>query len=329
MPHSFLNGFHSAYSVWYKITFWSISAVLYCLLGLYGSLHAPGVFTRSVTIKIKKGESVPIISQRLYDLGVIRSQFLFRLYLRYTQKDRALKKGQYIFEPYMSEAYIADAIFKGFGIYYRVFIPEGYTNLRIAETLQKYDFFEKDEVILPPEGRLYPDTYKIEGGTLYSGFLSLMKENMEKNLKEAWAKRIPNLYLKTPEEVLIAASIIEKETNIQHEKHLISGVIMNRLKRGLKLQMDPTTIYGITKRGVLDRPLKLSDLKRKDPYNTYHIKGLPPTPICNPGKRSLEAAVNPVWTSSLFYVATGRGGHAFAETYDQHVQNIKMAKAQS
>lgn len=328
MPHSFLNGFHNAYNPWYKRVFWSISSVLYCLLGLYGSIHAPGVFPHSVTIKIKSGESVPSISQNLYDLGVIRSKFLFNLYLRYTHKDRALKKGQYVFEPYMSQAYIADAIFKGFGIYYKIFIPEGYTNLRIAETVEKYDFFERDTISLPPEGRLYPDTYKIEGGTSYSAFFKMMQEKMEEELEKSWKKRAPNLYFKTPEEVLIVASIIEKETNIQHEKHLISGVIMNRLKKGIKLQMDPTTIYGLSKRGILGRPLKLSDLKGKNAFNTYHIKGLPPTPICNPGKKSLDAAVNPVWTSHLFYVATGQGGHAFSATYEQHVENIKMAKSQ-
>ncbi|OFW70240.1 MAG: hypothetical protein A2977_00785 [Alphaproteobacteria bacterium RIFCSPLOWO2_01_FULL_45_8] len=327
MPHSFLNGFHNAYNVWYKTTFWGISAVLYCLLGLYGSMHSPGPFSHSVILKVRKGETVPVISQHLYDLGLIRSKFLFSVYLRYTQKDRALKKGQYVFEPYMSEAYIADAIYKGFGIYYRIFIPEGYTNLRIAENIQKYSFLEKDKFRLPPEGMLYPDTYKIEGGTTYSSFISLMQNNMEKNLKEAWQKRVPNLYFKTPEDVLIVASIIEKETNIPHEKHLIAGVIMNRLKRGIKLQMDPTTIYGITKTGVLGRPLKLSDLKRKNAFNTYYISGLPPTPICNPGKSSLEAAVNPVWTSHLFYVATGRGGHAFAETHEHHLRNIEAFRS--
>ena len=327
MPHSFLNGFHRAYSAWYKATFWAISAVLYCLLGLYGSMHSPGLFSHSVVLKVRRGESVPVISQHLYDLGLIRSKFLFSVYLRYTHKDRALKKGQYVFEPYMPEAHIADAIFKGFGIYYRVFIPEGYTNLRIAETIQQYDFFEKDEFVLPSEGWLYPDTYKVEGGTTYSSFLDLMQQNMEKNLKGVWNKRPPNLYFKTPEEILIVASIIEKETNIPHEKHLIAGVIMNRLKKGIKLQMDPTTIYGITKMGVLGRPLKLSDLRRKDNFNTYHINGLPPTPICNPGKLSLEAAVSPVWTSHLFYVATGRGGHAFAETHDHHLRNVEAFRA--
>ena len=322
MPHSFLNGFHRAYSHWYKITFWVISLVLYCLLGLYGSMHSPGTFSQSEILKVKQGESVPVISQHLYDLGLIRSKFLFSMYLRFTQKDRSLKKGQYVFEPYMPQAYIADAIFRGFGIYYRVFIPEGYTNLRIVETIQRYDFFEKDTFTLPQEGWLYPDTYKVEGGTTYSSFITLMRKNMEENLKEVWNKRPPNLYFKTPEEILIVASIIEKETNIPHEKHLIAGVIMNRLKKGIKLQMDPTTIYGLSKMGVLGRPLTLSDLKTKNPFNTYYIQGLPPTPICNPGKLSLKAAVEPVWTSHLFYVATGRGGHAFAETQEQHLRNV-------
>lgn len=326
MPHSFLNGFHKAYSNWYKITFWGISLVLYCLLGLYGAVHAPGPFSHSVVFKVKKGQTAPVISKNLYDLGVIRSKFLFSLYLRYTQKDRNLKKGQYVFEPHVSQAYVAESILKGFGIYYRVFIPEGYTNLRISELIQRYDFFERDEFVLPSEGRLYPDTYKVEGGETYSSFLNMMQQNMKKNLERAWSKRAPNLYLKTPEEALIVASIIEKETNIPHEKHLIAGVIANRLKKGIKLQMDPTTIYGMNRRGVLDRPLKLSDLKRKDEFNTYYIKGLPPTPICNPGKLSLEAAVTPVWTSHLFYVATGKGGHAFAETHEHHLRNIETLR---
>lgn len=290
-------------------------------------MHAPGPFSHSAILKVKKGEPVPVISQHLYKLGLIRSQFLFGIYLRFTQKDRSLKKGQYVFEPYMSQAYIADAIFRGFGIYYRIFIPEGYTNLRIAETIQRYDFFEKDGFELPQEGWLYPDTYKVEGGTTYSSFIHLMQKNMEMHLKEAWNKRAPNLYFKTPEDILIVASIIEKETNIPHEKHLIAGVIMNRLKKGIKLQMDPTTIYGLNKMGTLGRPLKLSDLKDKSPFNTYYIKGLPPTPICNPGKLSLKAAVDPVWTSHLFYVATGKGGHAFAETHEHHLKNIEAFRA--
>jgi UPF0755 protein len=317
---------HKSYSLWYKSTFWILSIALYLLLGLYGHMHSKGPFSHSVTLKIQKGESVLSISKKLYELGLVRSQLFFRLYLLYTQKDRNIKKGAYVFEPYTSEAYVADSLFKGLGIYYRVFIPEGFTNWRIAERIKKYSFFDQDKFKLPSEGMLYPDTYKVEGGMSDSSFISLMHENMKKALDQVWKSRASNLYFSTAQEVLIAASLIEKETRVNSERPLIAGVIVNRLKKVMRLQIDPTTIYGITKTGLLGRPLTLKDLKIQNKFNTYRMKGLPETPICNPGKSALEAAANPKETNHIFYVATGKGGHSFAEHYHEHLTNIKVFK---
>lgn len=310
----------------YKTSFFVITLGLYSLLGLYGHMHSRGNFTHSAILQVANGESLPQISQKLYKMGLIRSQFLFNLYIRYTQKDRSLKRGRYVFEPYASESYIAESIFRGFGMYYRVFLPEGYTTLHMLNTIKKYKFFEQDKFVSPKEGELYPDTYKVEGGTTYSSFIDLMKSRMRTAIEKAWNNRQSGLYFKTPEEMLIAASLVEKETFLKTERSVIAGIIINRLRKGMRLQVDPSVIYGMTKTGLLGRPLNRQDLKKVTPYNTYRKKGLPPTPICNPGDKSLMAAANPTSTNHLYYVATGKGGHHFAEAYDQHLKNIKSFK---
>lgn len=310
----------------YKLSFFVLALSLYGILGIYGHMHSKGPFTHSVTIKVSNGESLPQISQKLYDMGLIRSKFLFNLYIRCTQKDRSLKKGRYVFEPYASESHVADSIFRGFGMYYRVFLPEGFTTLHMINSIKKYRFFEKDKFTEPKEGELYPDTYKVEGGTSYSSFIRLMKDRMKSAVQKAWSGRKANLYFKTPEEMLIAASLIEKETFLKTERPVIAGVIINRLKKNMRLQIDPSVIYGITKTGLLGRPLTRKDLKKVTPYNTYRKKGLPPTPICNPGEKSLLAAANPAPTDHMYYVATGKGGHHFAEDYNKHLQNVKSFK---
>lgn len=310
----------------HKSLFFGVFALFYVVLGLYGRMHTKGPYNQSVTIKIRQGDNLQMISKQLHDLGLIRSPFLFNLYVRYTQRDRSLKKGQYVFTPHTSEAKVAEAIFKGMGMYYRVFLPEGYTTLRMLQSIQKYRFFEKDAFKKPDEGTLFPDTYRVEGGTKYSDFIQLMETRMKEAIATAWKKRENGLYFKTPQEMLIAASLIEKETFLKTERPVIASVIVNRLRKGMRLQIDPTVIYGLSKTGLLGRPLTRKDLKIITPYNTYRKKGLPPTPICNPGMKSLLAAADPANTNHIYYVATGKGGHNFSRHYEDHLRNIKVMK---
>lgn len=323
-----LRDFHRIYSVQAKFLFLSVAALLYFLLGVYGHMHTQGPSTEASFFRVRRGESVHAISQNLYDQGLIKSPFLFKIYLTIKRRDRSLQKGLYLFEPHTSPAHISASILGGFGISYMVNIQEGLTNQQILETLNTFDFLEKDEFDAPPEGMLFPDTYKIEGGTPYSAFLGRMFHRMNEVLETVWANRAPDLHLKTPEEVLVLASIIEKETRIPSERALIAGVFINRLQKGMKIQSDPTTIYGLTNgNGKLDRPLLLKDLNHRSNYNTYWITGLPPTPICNPGLAALQAAAHPAKTKHLFFVADGvTGGHIFAENYKDHLKNIEMVR---
>jgi UPF0755 protein len=170
---------------------------------------------------------------------------------------------------------------------------------------------------------LAPDTYEVERGSSRADLVGRMAQVQERRLAEAWAERQPELPIGSPEEALILASIIEKETGVAEERETVAGVFVNRLRRGMRLQTDPTVIYGITEgRGALGRGIRASELRAPTPWNTYVIDGLPPTPIANPSEASLRAAVDPEETSYVFFVADGTGGHAFAETLDEHNANV-------
>jgi peptidoglycan lytic transglycosylase G len=206
---------------------------------------------------------------------------------------------------------------------YRVALAEGVTSWQVVEALKAMDVLDGDVPERPAEGMLAPDSYEIVPGTQRVALLEQMQEAQEKRVSEAWEKRQPGLPLASPEEMLILASIIEKETGLPQERRQVASVFVNRLERGMRLQTDPTVIYGVTKgEGVLGRGLRQSELRNATPWNTYVIQGLPPTPIANPGRASLEAAVDPEVTDFVFFVADGTGGHAFAETLEEHNRNV-------
>ena len=206
---------------------------------------------------------------------------------------------------------------------YRVAVPEGLTSWQIVEGLRAADFLSGEIAEVPPEGMLAPDTFEVRRGQDRQEIIDQMIETQEQILAEAWANRQDGLPLASPEEVLILASIIEKETSVPEERRQVSSVFVNRLNRGMRLQTDPTVIYGITEgRGVLGRGIRASELRAETPWNTYVIDGLPPTPIANPGRAAIEAAVNPDGSPYLFFVADGTGGHAFAETLEEHNRNV-------
>ncbi len=206
---------------------------------------------------------------------------------------------------------------------YRVTLAEGVTSWQVVEALKRADFLSGEVAAVPPEGSLAPDSYEVEKGSDRAGLIARMTEAQTAVLAELWAARVEGLPYDTPEEALIMASIVEKETGIADERPQVASVFVNRLDRGMRLQTDPTVIYGITNgEGVLGRGLRQSELRRETPYNTYVIDGLPPTPVANPGRLSIEAALNPATTNFVFFVADGTGGHAFAETLEQHNENV-------
>lgn len=206
---------------------------------------------------------------------------------------------------------------------YRVLAAEGVTSWQVTEALKGAEFLTGELAEVPPEGSLAPDSYEVRKGDTVESLIARMQEAQKSNLEQAWLVRDPETPLKTREEALILASIIEKETGLAEERPQVASVFVNRLNQGMLLQTDPTVIYGITLgQGSLGRGLRRSELDRETPYNTYKIKGLPPTPIANPGKAAIEAVLNPADTDFIFFVADGTGGHAFAKTLDEHNANV-------
>lgn len=220
-----------------------------------------------------------------------------------------------------------DAVAEG-DLRFRVTVAEGVTSWQVAESLKRADFLAGEVGERPPEGSLAPDSYEVDKGADRAALIAEMQARQARVLAELWASRAPDAPYATPEEALIMASIVEKETGIPEERRQVASVFVNRLERGMRLQTDPTVIYGVTRgEGVLGRGLRQSELRRETPYNTYVIDGLPPTPIANPGRASIEAALNPDSTPYLFFVADGTGGHAFAETLAEHNENVARWRA--
>jgi UPF0755 protein len=206
---------------------------------------------------------------------------------------------------------------------YRVALAEGVTSWQVVEELKSVDLLSGDVAEVPAEGMLAPDSYEITANDTRAQLIQRMLDAQQRRIAEVWAQRRDDVPLKSPEEMLTLASIIEKETGVAEERRKVASVFINRLNQGMKLQTDPTVIYGVTRgEGVLGRGLRRSELRRETPWNTYVIDGLPPTPIANPGLASLRAAVNPDETPYIFFVADGTGGHAFAVTLAEHNANV-------
>ncbi|MEY4306442.1 MAG: endolytic transglycosylase MltG [Pseudomonadota bacterium] len=211
---------------------------------------------------------------------------------------------------------------------WRITVAEGVTSWQVVEGLKRADFLEGKIDQVPPEGSLAPDSYEVDRGADRQALLGEMSDRQARILAELWEMRAPDLPYDTPEKAMVMASIVEKETGVAEERRRVASVFVNRLRQGMKLQTDPTVIYGITKgEGVLGRGLRQSELRRETPYNTYVIDGLPPGPIANPGRAAIEAALNPDQTDFLYFVADGTGGHAFAETLEAHNENVAKWRA--
>lgn len=283
----------------------------------------PGPLTEDTEFTVERGDRLQNVADRLADVGAISNPYIFRLAARYSGMENKLKFGDYAIPARASMEDVLALIASGKGINYQVTIPEGWTSYQIVEKLRSVEELAGDAVSIPAEGTLAPNTYAITKGDSVEIVLARMMREQQRILDEAWENRAEGLPYKTKEEALIMASIIEKETGISEERRDVASVFVNRLNKGMRLQTDPTVIYGLTAgKEDLGRGLRRSELAKETPYNTYVVAGLPPTPIANPGKEAIEAAMNPAKSDYLFFVADGSGGHVFSKTLAEHNRNV-------
>lgn len=291
--------------------------------------EAPGPLAEAKLVVIPKGAGARDIGTVLAEKGIVANGTLFALGSYATGRAAGFKAGEYEFAAGISPAAAANLIASGKVYRHKLTIPEGLTAAQIVALIDAAPALDGAIDSEPPEGTLLPDTYFYVMGNTRQELLQRMHRAMEKALAEAWGKRAPNLPLASPAEAVTLASIVEKETAKPNERPRIAGVFLERLKLGMKLQADPTVIYVMTKGGAAPMPHTLShdDLAIESPYNTYLDKGLPPTPIDNPGLASLKAALQPDDRGELYFVADGSGGHAFAKTLEEHNKNVAKLRA--
>jgi UPF0755 protein len=275
----------------------------------------------STTVVLPPGASLPEIASDLRRAGAIGSDTLFILAAETSGAARKLKAGEYAFASRASLAAVLSAIADGRVVRHFVTIPEGITSEAVMETLMRADFLS-GVAPAPPEGAVLPETYEARRGDDRAAVLRRMMDARDRLLGGLWAHRRADLPYRDPEDAVILASIVEKETAKPDERPRIAAVFLNRLKSGMALQSDPTVIYGLTGGKPLGHGLRASELQSQTPYNTYRVRGLPPTPIGNPGRASLAAVLDPPRTDELYFVANGTGGHAFSASLDQHQANV-------
>lgn len=278
------------------------------------------------TLVIREGSSLARIAQQLEASGIIDSEFLFRLGVRAYRGSETLKAGEYAFNPGMSMYDVMQTIRSGKGILYKITFPEGLTVRQMFDRLAENGYLEGDlPEELPPEGSLLPETYPFQRGTTRQTIIEQARSAHDRLVTAIWEKRNPGLPIKDVNQFVTLASIVEKETGRSAERPRVAAVFMNRLNKGMRLQSDPTILYGLFggEGRPADRPIYRSDIEKPTPYNTYVIDGLPPGPIANPGRAALEAVANPSRTEELYFVADGTGGHVFATTLAEHQENVK------
>jgi len=308
-------------------------AVAVCIVAVAGfyyvmsSYQGPGPLKTNVNFIVRSGAGLAEIATSLERNGIVSDSRIFRyVTATYLNEGETLKAGEYEIKAGASMKEIMDLLKSGKSILYSVSFPEGLTVKQMFQRLRDDPVLEGDlPAELPAEGSLRPDTYKFSRGTKRSEIIGQMAAAQEKLVDQTWEKRAPDLALKTKEELVTLASIVEKETGKADERAHVASVFFNRLEKGMRLQSDPTIIYGLFGGDgkPADRPIYQSDLQKETPYNTYVIKGLPPGPIANPGKEALEAVANPWRTKDLYFVADGTGGHLFAATLEEHNANVQ------
>ncbi|MEM7621020.1 MAG: endolytic transglycosylase MltG [Pseudomonadota bacterium] len=323
--HPFFSIINTAITIFLIVTVLTASVFYYAKYQFYKD----GPLTYPTVVVIPKGMGVNMIATKLENEGVISSKHIFiasYLYFKRTEPKRlksGLRFGEYEIPKAASMSRVLEKLTTGKPILYQLTLPEGLTSQQIVEKINVHPNLSGQVVAVPPEGSLLPDTYKFSRDTNRQDLVRRLQAEQQKFVTRLWGKRATGLPVKTIDEALILASIVEKETGRGDERARVAGVFINRLKRGMRLQSDPTIIYGLVGgQGSLGRPILRSEIRQKTPYNTYQIPALPPTPIANPGRAAIEAVLNPAVTKDLYFVADGTGGHAFAQTLKGHRANV-------
>ena len=285
------------------------------------AVEDPGPLQASVTVIVAPGAGVSAIARQMAVAGIVARTWMLVLNARRTGQDRSLKPGEYRFDPGISVAAVIGKIVNHEVVVRFVTIPEGLVASEIREIIQGAEGLAGKLMSPISDGELLPETYRYEWGDQREDVVARMRAAKAAAVSELWAARAPDLPLNSPEEAVVLASIVEKETGLVSERAQVAAVFINRLRRGMKLQSDPTVLYGLSRAGDRDG-LTTADLEHPTAFNTYVIPGLPPSPICNPGRAALAAVLNPAVSVDLYFVADGTGGHAFAATLSGHNRNV-------
>jgi UPF0755 protein len=302
-------------------------------LALHSWINVPGPLTNTKIVVIPRGEGSHEIATRLEKDGVISDRRLFMAGYLMTRITGAsdgvsLKAGDYQIPQSASVKQVLDIIIEGKTVTFRVTVPEGLTSHQIVERLKSDANLTGDITEVPEEGALLPETFIIQRGATRESILENMRSEMRKVHDRLWQNRRKDLPIKTWQEAVILASIVEKETGRNDERERVAAVFVNRLRQNMRLQSDPTILYGLDAgKTVWNRPILRSEIQKKTAHNTYQIDGLPPTPICNPGRAAIEAVLNPANTKDLYFVADGSGGHVFSETLKDHSASVQRWRA--
>ena len=309
-----------------------LSAALIIMLGVgaivywgTGQFEGAGPLTKETSYVVPRNTGVSSIASGLEREGIISDATVFEYGVRVAQTASSLKAGEYAFAPRASMRDVMDKLTEGKSIMHSVTIPEGWTTEKIYERVAADDTLTGEMPAMAPEGTLRPDTYLFQRGTSRAEVIQRMKAAQDKLVAQIWENRKPDLPVTDVGQFLTLASIVERETGVDGERAHVASVFENRLKKGMRLQSDPTFLYGVYGGAgkPSDTPVRQSDIDSDTPYNTYKIKGLPPGPIANPGRAALEAVANPLDTEDLYFVADGTGGHVFASSLAEHNRNVK------
>lgn len=284
---------------------------------------AAGPLADDKVVNIPRGLGIRDIADLLQREGVVDQPYIFMGGVIALKARGELKYGEYQFSKHASVADVVDTIIEGKVVQHAFTVPEGLTSEQIVARLLESTALTGQIKEIPREGTLLPETYRFTRGMTREQIIQRMQQAHRRVLQDVWEHRMPDLPVKTPEQLVTLASIVEKETGRPDERTRVAAVFVNRLKTKMRLQSDPTIIYGLTGgKGSLGRPIQKNEIEQPTPYNTYVIDGLPPGPIANPGRASLEAAANPARTKEIYFVADGSGGHVFSDNYTEHQKNV-------
>lgn len=298
-----------------------VAAATFVALDGWRRFTAPGPLAAPTSVVIPKGAGLQSIARRLEEAGVVPDRYSFMVGAKWRRA--TLKAGEYAFPAGISAEQVVAQMEAGRTVVHKLTVAEGLTTRQVLELVQGADYLAGAITRRPGEGALLPETWHLSRDDERDEVVARMEASMRQILDSLWEGRAAGLPLKSKQEALVLASIVERETGVKAERPMVAGVFINRLRLGMRLQSDPTVIYGLSDgKGVLDRPISRADLETAHRWNTYVIDGLPPTPIANPGRASLEAVLHPADTDALYFVADGTGGHVFAKTLDEHNRNV-------